>query len=99
MEVREEYKTVAADKVSEDGMYLVYKGKELPTREYVTEVVDLIKDIIKRKYNANLKVLYGGHVTPSNVRTIDKTPNIDGILIEKSSTNLEKLKTIFEIIE
>ena len=76
-----------------------YKGKELPTREYVTEVVELIKNIIKRKHNANLKVLYGGHVTPSNVKTIDKTPNIDGILIEKSSTNIEKLKTILDIIE
>lgn len=32
MEVREEYKTVAVDKVSEDGMYLVYEGKELPLK-------------------------------------------------------------------
>jgi hypothetical protein len=32
LEVREEYKTVAADKVSEDGTYLVYEGKELPLK-------------------------------------------------------------------
>lgn len=30
--VREEYKTVADDKVSEDGTYLVYEGKELPLK-------------------------------------------------------------------
>lgn len=32
LEVREEYKTVADDKVSEDGTYLVYEGKELPLK-------------------------------------------------------------------
>ena len=32
LEVREEYKTVAVDKVSEDGTYLVYEGKELPLK-------------------------------------------------------------------
>lgn len=30
--VREEYKTVEVDKVSEDGTYLVYEGKELPLK-------------------------------------------------------------------
>ena len=32
LEVREEYKTVEVDKVSEDGTYLVYEGKELPLK-------------------------------------------------------------------
>lgn len=76
-----------------------YKGKQIPTKGYIIEVVDLIKNIIKRKYNVNIKVLYGGHITPGNISKIDSIPNIDGFLIGKSSQDLEKLKQIFQIIE
>lgn len=76
-----------------------FKGKEIPSKEYVTEVVDLIKNIIKRKYNANLKVLYGGNINLNTITIINKIPNIDGLLIGKSSCSLDKLKKIFDIIE
>lgn len=76
-----------------------FKDKQIPSKEYVTEVVDLIKNIIKRKYHENLKVLYGGNITPNIISIINKIPNIDGLLIGKSSTSLKTLKQIFETLE
>ena len=76
-----------------------FKDKQIPSKEYVTEVVDLIKNIIQRKYHENLKVLYGGNITPNIIPIINKIPNIYVILIGKSSTSLKTLKQIFETLE
>lgn len=76
-----------------------FKGKQIPSIEYITEVIDLIKNIIKRKYNAKVKVLYGGNINQSNISELDKISNINGFLIGKSGSNLQEIKNIFQIIE
>ena len=55
---------------------------------------DFIKDYIKRKYNVNIKVLYGGNITIDNIESLDKINNINGYLITNSSTNLKETITI-----
>ena len=76
-----------------------FEGKQIPSKEYVTEVVDLIKNIINRKYHEQIKVIYGGHITPEIMPIINKIPNIDGLLIGKSSCSIKTLKEIFDILE
>lgn len=76
-----------------------YKGKQIPKIEYIQEVIDLIKNIIERKYNMNIKVLYGGNVNEDNIEELDDLKNIDGYLIEEASTNLKEIKTIFNKME
>ena len=71
-----------------------YQGKQVPTVSYIQEVVDFIKDYIKRKYNVNIKVLYGGNITIDNIESLDKINNINGYLITNSSTNLKEIITI-----
>lgn len=76
-----------------------FQGKQIPSKEYVTEVISLIKNIINRKYHKNLKVLYGGNVTPDIIHIINKIPNIDGLFIEKENATLKVLKQILDILE
>ena len=76
-----------------------FTGKQIPKLEHITEVVDLIKNIIKINYNIKPKVLYGGNITKENIQYIIKVPNIDGYLLGKSSTNLQELQQILNIIE
>lgn len=76
-----------------------YKGKQIPTENHIYETIELIKNIIKRKYNVNIKVIYGGNITKENIGNIEKIKIIDGYYIEKESTNLQKIKQVLNVIE
>lgn len=76
-----------------------FQDKQIPTKEHITEIIKLIKNITKRKYNANIKVLYGGHISKENITKIDKVPILDGYLIGKSSIDIKQIKAIFDNIE
>ena len=76
-----------------------YKGKQVPTNDYITEVIELIKNIIKRKYNENIKVIYGGNVTCENIQELDKITSIDGYLIEETSADIKELKKLLNTME
>lgn len=76
-----------------------FKGKQIPKLEHIKEVIDLIKNIIKRKYSVNIKVLYGGNITPETIEHIAKIPNVDGYIIDTASANLSQLKQILNTIE
>lgn len=76
-----------------------FEGKQIPTQKHIYEVVDLIKNIIKRNYNVNIKVIYGGHITKENIQELDKIPNLNGYLIGKTSTSLIEIKKLFNIME
>ncbi|MBQ6547271.1 MAG: triose-phosphate isomerase [Bacilli bacterium] len=76
-----------------------YTGKQIPTNEYISEAVELIKNIIKRKYNENIKVIYGGNITFNNVKELDKIKAIDGYLIGKISTNINEIKKLLNTME
>lgn len=76
-----------------------FQDKQIPTKEHITEIVNLIKNITKRKYNENIKVLYGGNITKENIAKLDKIPILDGYLIGKSSIDIKKIKAVFDNIE
>ena len=76
-----------------------YQGKQIPKKDYICEVIDFIKNFIKRKYNANIKVVYGGNITKENILELDKIKSIDGFLIDKPSINLKEIIEMLNIIE
>lgn len=76
-----------------------FEGKEIPKKDNIIEAIDFIKTIMLRKYNANIKVLYGGHVNKDTIKEYDKIKNIDGFLIGKSSVSIKEVKEILNIIE
>lgn len=76
-----------------------YQGKQVPKEDYIYEVIDFIKNYIKRKYNVNIKVIYGGNITKENILKLDKIKNIDGFLIDKPSTDINEITEMLNIIE
>ena len=76
-----------------------FQDKQIPTKEHITEIIKLIKNITKRKYNANIKVLYGVHISKENIAKMDEIPILDGYLIGKSSIDIKQIKAIFDNIE
>lgn len=63
------------------------------TPETAQEMHKFIRGLIKNKYNSeladNCRILYGGSVTPTNIETLIKEPDIDGALVGGASLTPE----------
>lgn len=66
----------------------------IPENEEIQEVVRYIKKIVKDNYNCIPNVLYGGSINEINITTLKKIKYLDGYLIGKSSTDVNKLEKI-----
>lgn len=71
----------------------------MPTTSELEEVIKLIKDNIFRKYNCNIKVLYGGSVDELNIEKLNKIKDLDGYLIGKNSSSSTKIIQIMDKID
>lgn len=69
---------------------------EFPALNHIKEITKLIKTITKRKYNRDIKILYGGNVALEKLPEINKINTIDGYLIGKLSTEVKEIKQIFD---
>lgn len=76
-----------------------FKDKQIPTKEHIEEIVKLIKQITKRKYNKEIKVLYGGNVSKENIKILEQIKNLDGYLIGRKAINIKDIKDIFDEME
>ena len=70
----------------------------VPTNSEISSIVDYIKEYIKTKYKTDIKVLYGGSVNDSNIKSINKIKNIDGVLVGGAAPNADKLLKIIEVV-
>lgn len=68
------------------------------TPEQAEEVHFWIKNFLEKKYlntiNKNVKILYGGSVTPENAGSLMSMRNIDGLLVGGASLKLESFEKI-----
>ena len=58
------------------------------TPEYANETMGLIRGLLEGRFGplaAELRILYGGSVTPANARTLMEQPEIDGALVGGAS--------------
>ena len=73
--------------------YLI--GNNLPHNfTKIIENIAFIKDIINNYYHANIKVVYGGNITPENINNFLKIPNLDGFIIGNACLNPANLEKI-----
>ncbi|NLA32548.1 MAG: triosephosphate isomerase [Mollicutes bacterium] len=68
-----------------------------PTNQEIDEVNKYITELVKEKYNQNIKILYGGSVNLNNIEQLVKLNNNAGFLIGGASKNVEDLLKIQEI--
>ncbi|MEM4397666.1 MAG: triose-phosphate isomerase [Candidatus Woesearchaeota archaeon] len=66
--------------------------------EQAEEVHSFIKSLIKKNFNLEIKVIYGGSVNPENSTSLLKMPNIDGCLPGGSSLEPETFAKIIKSV-
>jgi len=67
-----------------------------PTLDDIDIIIKNIKNIVRKTYNKEIKVLYGGSVNSDNIVNIIELT--DGVLIGKASTNAVELLKIIEVV-
>lgn len=72
----------------------------IPDNRDIKEVVDYIKDIVKKQFKYDdIKVLYGGSVNKNNISKIKEVENLSGLLIGGSAENPNDfIKIIEEVV-
>ena len=68
------------------------------TNEEIEYITDFIKKECFKILNKNVKVLYGGNITPETIKKINQIPNIDGYLIGLSSSKINEFIEIIKLI-
>lgn len=70
----------------------------VPNNYEIFDTINYIKSFIKKRYNMNIKVVYGGSINDTNINNLNKIDNIDGFMIGMSCTNPYKFLKIISII-
>ena len=68
----------------------------VPTLEEIKEVHNFIKVLLKDKYNIDVKVLYGGSVNLTNIKSICEVSSVDGVLIGGASNDPNNLINMYK---
>lgn len=71
--------------------------QKTPTIDEISEIISMIKNHLNNKYSVNVKTVYGGSINKDNILEFKNIPNNDGLLISKSSLDIEELSTIIDI--
>lgn len=70
----------------------------IPTMTEMKTTVKYIKELIKKVYGIDIKVIYGGSINSNNIEKIKKIECLDGIMIGSSSTNVIEFMKIIEVV-
>lgn len=70
---------------------------EIPTNNEIIRAVNYIKDLVKNKFNFDIKVLYGGSVNKENINLLNEIEEIDGFLIGGASLKPDEFINIIEV--
>lgn len=72
---------------------------ETPSIKDISKSIFYIKEIIKKKYNLTLPVLYGGSVNDNNIIELSSLKEIDGLVLGESAKNSQSIKEIYNIYQ
>ncbi len=71
----------------------------IPTNEDINDTISYIKDYVKKEYNTDNKVLYGGSVSNKNILELEKIANIDGYLVGGCSIKKDDFNTLIDNVK
>lgn len=69
---------------------------KIPSIKDIASTTSYIKELIKKNFDSDIKVLYGGSVNSTNIGEIIK--EVDGVLIGKASTDGSDFLKIIEVV-
>lgn len=94
------FKTIEEDNL--DYLTLAYEpswaigGFESQSVKKIDYIITNIKKYVLKKYNKEIKVLYGGSVSEENIKDIIDVA--DGVLIGRRSTDISKVKELIKLL-
>ncbi len=71
-------------------------GSSAERPEDVLAVVRALRDVAKDFFQEKISVVYGGSVTPENAYTFLREPEIDGLLLGRSSVHSQEFEKILQ---
>jgi triosephosphate isomerase len=90
---------------SEDALTIAYEPVwaigtgRAATPDYANETMGLIRSLLERRFGRqgrDVRILYGGSVTPANARSLMEQPNIDGALVGGASLKVADFTQIVQ---
>ncbi len=72
---------------------------QYPEIQEIEDIIISIKNEIKKQFNQDIKVIYGGSITQENIQTLNNIQSIDGFLLGSSSLNINAVKNIINKLE
>lgn len=70
----------------------------IPINNEIYTIIDYIKNYVYKKYNIEVKVLYGGSVNNENIMELEKISNIDGYLVGGCSIKIDNFIEMIKIV-
>ena len=80
--------------IAYEPIWSIGTGK-IPSNNLINEMHQNIKNVISKKTNKKVKVLYGGSVNIKNINNILNIPNVDGVLVGGASLNVKDFLAIY----
>ena len=80
--------------------YIIYEpisniGNDNPNMDNLYDNIVFIKNYIKKTYNMNFKIIYGGGVSLNNIDIIRSYRIIDGVIISTNSLDIKNIDKLF----
>lgn len=86
-----EAQEIADNVIAYEPVWAIGKNaKRVATNEEIIEMMKFIKDFVKEKWGVEAHVLYGGSVDENNTKEILNLEGVDGLLVGRASSDLEK---------
>jgi len=77
--------------------YMIGTNSPLNTSN-IREKINFIKTLIQDYYHENLKVIYGGNITPENIHELTKIKELDGYIISSSILDIKNANKIINYL-
>lgn len=71
----------------------------IPNNNEIRDSINFIKSFVFDKFKMNVKVVYGGSVTDSNIEILNEIENVDGFMVGGCCTNPDKFLKIISVVE
>lgn len=82
-----------------NSIYFAYEpADDIPSEKSIEDIKNLLT-ILKRELKNDFKMIFGGNISASNIVDYLDNDNIFGFLISRNALDVEKLKTIINLVK
>lgn len=84
--------------IAYEPVWAVGSGK-VPSINEIEDTALYIKDIVRKNFDAEVRVLYGGSINQKNIKVINNLDNIDGLLIGSAALDANDFSSMLKSLK